>query len=513
MLPKIVIMGRPNTGKSTLFNRIIGKRRALTDATPYLTRDAISESIVWNNFELEFTDTAGMDLDVKTKLNRSIVEQLKRLVAEADVILFTIDGHSQLTLLDDQIANLLRKSGKKVILLVNKADDRKLLKINYDFNKFGFKENYFVSAMHGTGVADLLDRLVEIAAEKGFEKVKPKALKLKKIDYHSDEEKEAETASEGGGKKKSSAKAQDRKRGKKNADADEDDAGGYMEEEEAEELQAFEEKKKPDYAIKIALIGQPNSGKSSLLNAVLGYERTLVCEDPGTTRDIIDMEIKFEGRNLLIMDTAGVRKNTSSYDRIEHYSVGRSITALKKSDIVVIMIDIANGVTFQDKHLLGVALDEGKGVVLAFNKIDLIKKKDLKQRIDEVTDFLHSEFNDSEFVPKVYISVIEKNNIFEPIRNAIRIFEATVNSEITTSMLNSYLTEIVSLHPPVAFKGRALKIFYAAKITSTPPTFILFVNDTGLVASSYRKYLINKFRKAFIFEGYPIRVIFRRRRK
>lgn len=503
MLPRIVIIGRPNAGKSTLFNRIIGKRRALTDSTPYLTRDAIHETLAWNGYELEFIDTAGMDLDVKSKLNKSIVEQLKRYIAEADVILFTIDGLSQLTLLDDQIANLLRKSGKTVILVVNKADDRKLLKINYEFNKFGFGETHFVSAMHGTGVADLLDRVVEVVSEKGFEKTITKGKSRKIGSYHSEAEIEAES---GGKKKKSRSKRED-------GEADGGGEDAEAESENEEERLAFEGKKKPDYAIKIALIGQPNSGKSSLLNAVLGYERTLVCEEPGTTRDIIDTEIKFEDRNLVLMDTAGVRKNTSSYDRIEHYSVGRSIVALKNSDVVILLIDISKGITFQDKHLLGVSLEEGKGVVLAFNKVDLIKKSDLKQRIGELTEFLHSEFNESEFIPKVFISVVQKTDIFEPVRNAIRIFESAVHSEISTSMLNSYLTEIVSLHPPVAFKGRALKIYYSTMVATTPPTFIMFVNDTGLVASSYKKYLINKFRKAFSFEGYPIRVFFRRRRK
>jgi|GEM_PF-178854 len=507
MLAKVVIIGRPNVGKSTLFNRIIGRRRALTHETPYLTRDALVEEFKWNELRFELVDTAGMDVNIKNKLNLKIIEFLKTYIEKADILYFVVDGFSQLTLLDEQIINLLRKSQKKILLIVNKVDDPNSYKLNYEFNKFGIKDIFFVSSVHGSGVGDLLDFTVDLLKEMGY--------------AHKSVKKSEAQPSETPGRK--SSKKSEKKTPSISKDLDgelfeelEEFGPGseYDEEKERDaelELQKLESRglvaKK---VIDIALVGQPNSGKSSYLNAILGYERTLVCEEPGTTRDSIDTKIVFGGREINLIDTAGIRKNTSSYDNIEYYSVKRSIGSLEKADVAIILIDVSKGVTSQDKHLLDLAFENGKGVVLAFNKIDLVKKKELDDLKRSIVDYMHSEFPDSANAPKFFISAENSTDIEEPLSKAIEIYEAVVSAEITTSVLNSYLTEIVALHPPASYKGKPLKIYYSTIVARTPPTFIMFVNDTNFVSSAYKRYIINKFRSAFGFEGYPIRINFKK---
>ncbi|OQA81329.1 MAG: GTPase Der [bacterium ADurb.Bin243] len=504
MLAKAVIIGRPNVGKSTLFNRIIGRRRALTHETPYLTRDALIEPLSWNDMKFEIIDTAGMDVNVKNKLNDKIVEFLKTYIEKADLIYFVVDGFSQITLLDEQIVNLLRKSGKKIVLVVNKVDDPKAVKLNYEFNKFGFKDMFFVSALHGSGVADILDFACKYFKEQGFAPVVKKAAARP---VKSEVKRERTKAKPSAKAKKAMDEEQyeELEEFDPKTDIDDDDPDAMLEKQKLEQRGLLIKK-----AIDIALIGQPNSGKSSYLNAILGYERTLVCEEPGTTRDSIDTRIDFEGREINLIDTAGVRKHTSSYDNIEFYSVKRSISSLEKADVAIILIDITRGITFQDKHLLDLAFENGKGVVLVLNKIDLVKKSELEKLSKEIIDYIHEEFPDSANAPKFFISAKKGLNTFEPLKKAIEIYEKAVNSAITTSVLNSYLTEIVSLHPPASYKGKPLKIYYSTIIARTPPTFILFVNDTAYVSSAYRRYIINKFRAAFEFEGYPIRLVFKK---
>jgi GTP-binding protein len=509
MLAKAVIIGRPNVGKSTLFNRIIGKRRALTHETPYLTRDALIETVAWNSMKFEVIDTAGMDVNVKNKLNVKIIEFLKSYIEKADLIFFVVDGFSQITLLDDQIVNLLRRSGKKIVLVVNKIDDPKSVKLNFEFNKFGMKDVFFVSAIHGTGVADLMDFAAAYFSEQGFKSVSKKSPAPKPP---AAEEKKSRSkkvvAAEARAKSKKPPVAEEYEELEEfdpNVDIDSDDPDAVLQKQKLEHKGLIIKK-----TIDIALVGQPNSGKSSYLNKILGYERTLVHDEPGTTRDSIDTLLSFEGRDINLIDTAGVRKHTSSYDNIEFYSVKRSIASLEKADVAVILIDITKGITFQDKHLLDLAFENGKGVVIAINKIDLVKKSELENLSKQLIDYLHDEFPDSASAPKFFISAQKGVNAFAPLQKAIEIYEKAVNSAITTSVLNSYLTEIVSLHPPASYKGKPLKIYYSTIIARTPPTFILFVNDPRYVSSAYKRYIINKFRAAFEFEGYPVRLLFKK---
>ena len=514
MLAKAVIIGRPNVGKSTLFNRIIGKRRALTHETPYLTRDALIEIVAWNDMKFEIIDTAGMDINVKSKLNTSIIEFLKVYIEKADLIFFVVDGFSQITLLDDQIVNLLRKSGKKIALIVNKADDPKAVKLNFEFSKFGFKDMFLVSAIHGSGVADILDYAANYFKEIGFKPVAKKTGALKPI---VDEKKRGRSAKDRDAAAKANLKSkktsgvddfaeyEELEEFDPKTDIDDDDPDAIIEKQKLEHRGLLIKK-----AIDIALVGQPNSGKSSYLNNILGYQRTLVCEEPGTTRDSVDTLITFEGREINLIDTAGVRKNTSSYDNIEFYSVRRSIASLEKADVAIILIDITKGITFQDKHLLDLAFENGKGVVLAINKVDLVKKSELDKLSNDIVEYIHKEFPDSANAPKFFISAQKGTNSFAPLQKAVEIYEKAVNSAITTSVLNSYLTEIVSLHPPASYKGKPLKIYYSTIIARTPPTFILFVNDPAYVSRAYKRYIINKFRAAFEFEGYPVRLVFKK---
>ncbi len=488
MLPKVVIVGRPNAGKSTLFNKIIGKRRALTHETPYLTRDFMTEEVAWNRVVFELIDTAGIDSTLKNTLNKKIIEMLTRKIEEAEIIIFTVDGMSQITLLDEQIANLIRKMGKEIILVINKVDGPNKLKVNYEYSKFGFKKVMSVSSVHGTGIGDLLDMITDVLKEKGHSEMP--------------EEKEPEPDEERLTKRGTTKTLSRRRRKEIEEEASKKEMASKEKDEKGNEYD-------PNAAIKIAVVGQPNAGKSSILNAILGYERTLVCEEPGTTRDSIDTNITFENRKITLIDTAGIRKNTSAYDKVEYFSVNRAIATLEKCDVAIIMIDAVKGITFQDKHILDVALTNGKGVVISFNKIDMIKGKDLESVKQDLINYLHNEFPDSAHVPKCFVSAMKNLNVFEPLQTAIRIYEAVVNSKITTSMLNSYITEIISLHPPVSFKGRMLKIYYSTMVAKTPPTFVLFVNNTKLVSSAYERYIKNKLRQAFHFEGYPIRANFK----
>lgn len=503
MLAKAVIIGRPNVGKSTLFNRIIGKRRALTHETPYLTRDALIETVAWNDMKFEVIDTAGMDINVKNKLNDRIIVFLKSYIEKADLIFFVVDGFSQITLLDEQIVNLLRRSGKKVVLVVNKVDDPGASKLDFEFNKFGIKDVFFVSAIHGSGVADVLDYAAAFFKEAGFRPVSRKAAAPRPA---AGEKKRRGAKAPAKGKKAPAAEEyEELEEFDPRDDLDDDDPDAVLEKRKLEQKGLLMKK-----AIDIALVGQPNSGKSSYLNSILGYERTLVHDEPGTTRDSIDTTLEFEGREINLIDTAGIRKNTSSYDNIEFYSVKRSIASLEKADVAIILIDITKGITFQDKHLLDLAFENGKGVVIAVNKIDLVKKTELDRLSKEITDYLHAEFPDSAHAPKFFISAQQGVNAVAPLRKAVEVYEKAVNSEITTSVLNSYLTEIVSLHPPASYKGRPLKIYYSTIIARTPPTFIMFVNDPAYVSSAYKRYIINKFRAAFEFEGYPVRLVFKK---
>ncbi len=499
MLPKIVIMGRPNAGKSTLFNRIIGRRKALTHETPYLTRDAIHETLKWNGYDLEFVDTAGMDLNEKNKLNLTIIRFLKKYIADADVILFVLDGMSQVSLLDEQIASILRKSNKDVIEVINKVDDRNILKVDYEFHKFGFKTVHMVSGIHGTGVADLLDSVTALVTEKGFRKPV-----VKKYDEEAEEavRPRRNTKKNPKSKKNDEAYASQEKKSRASAGEESIEIFGGLGSEDAEEQNA--------HGQKIAIIGQPNSGKSSYLNAMLGFERNVVDDVPGTTRDSIDTHIEYKGTKLTLIDTAGIRRNTSSYDRIESYSVNRALKTLERCDVAIILVDIMKGITFQDKHILDVAFENGKGVVIAFNKIDLVKKTALEDLKKQMIEYLHQEFPDSRNVPCYFMSTLKDLAVEEPLEAAVRIYENVMGSSITTSMLNTYITEIVALHPPASFKGRMLKIYYSTMTSKTPPSIVMFVNNTTIISNSYKNYLINKLRNAFQFEGYPVRIYFKK---
>ena len=435
--PLVAIVGRPNVGKSTLFNRLIGHRVAIVEDTPGVTRDRIYQDAEWLNYAFTLIDTGGIEPANEDIIARQMRRQAELAIETADVIIFLVDGREGMTSADMDVADLLRRSNKPVVLAVNKVDAPKFEEAMYEFYALGLGDPFTISASQGLGLGDLLDEIVK--------------------DFPKDIE---ETGSE---------------------------------------------------RVNIAVVGKPNIGKSSLVNALLGEERTIVSEIPGTTRDSIDTPFTRNGREYTLVDTAGIRRKRSVEDEsIERYSVIRSLAAIRRADVVLIVCDASQGLSEQDVRIAGYAHEEGKASVLIVNKWDLVEKD--THTMNAFQKSLGADLSFMSYVPMLFISAKSGQRVSKVLDLVDRSYEQS-RRRIPTGQLNDTVSEAVTMNEPPSDKGRTLKIYYATQASVQPPTFIIFVNDTEIVHFSYERYLDNFFRKTFGFEGTPIRIFFRNKKK
>ncbi|RJE46931.1 MULTISPECIES: ribosome biogenesis GTPase Der [unclassified Dehalobacter] len=435
--PVVAIVGRPNVGKSTLFNRIVGGLVAIVENTSGVTRDRLYFDAEWLGRKFTLIDTGGIEFkDETTPLSSKMKQQAEIAVDEADVIMFLVDAKSGITPDDQQIARYLRKSSKPVLLVANKVEKFNRFEAEaHEFLPLGFGDAIPVSAVHGMNTGDLLDTLISVLPE--------------------------------------------------DAEADYD----------------------PD-VVKIAVIGRPNVGKSSIVNMLLGEERVIVSDIPGTTRDAIDTPFTYEDRNYVLIDTAGIRRKKKISEVTENYSVVRSFRAVDRSDVVLMVINAIEGVTDQDKKIVGYAHEAGKGLILVINKWDLVIKDE--KTINKYEKDIREELAFVLYAPTQFVSAKTGQRI-NKIMDLVEFVAEQTSRRISTSTLNNLLREWVHLNPPPSDKGVRLKILYATQSSVQPPTFIFFVNDPELVHFSYKRYLENQLRKNFGFEGSPIRMIMRKR--
>jgi len=433
--PVVAIVGRPNVGKSTIFNRIIGDRLAIVEDKPGVTRDRIYGSAEWNGKTFSIVDTGGIEIDTGDEIMRSVRAQAELAIDEADVIVFMVDGKAGLTHADEEVARLLFRSGKPVVVAVNKVDNPGRIDTIYEFYSLGFGDPVPISGAHGTGLGDLLDRVAEALPERTDE--------------------------------------------------------------------AYE-----DDVIRVALIGRPNVGKSSLVNAILGEERVIVSDVAGTTRDAIDTPFEKDGRKFVLIDTAGMRKRGKIYETTEKYSVLRSLKAIERADVVLVLINAVEGIIEQDKHIAGYAHEAGKASVLVVNKWDAVEKDDKTMRQFELRIRDHFQFMD--YAPIVFLSAKTKQRLHKLLPVVEHVAEQHA-MRVQTHLLNDIVADAVAVNPPPTDKGKRLRINYATQVAVKPPTIVLFVNDPELMHFSYSRYLENKIREAFAFEGTPIRIIVRKK--
>jgi GTPase len=447
MKPVVALVGRPNVGKSTLFNRLAGERLAIVDDTPGTTRDRIVSEGEWNGRPFDVVDTGGIDPTHggRTPLSvdsadfiPEIRAQALMAVHDADAVLFLTDGTSGVTSPDREVAEILRRYQKTVngqsqppiFVVVNKCENAKQRDAATEFYELGLGDPFPVSAIHGTGTGDLLDALVA-----SF----PKQVEVE-----------------------------------------------------------------PDESIKIAIVGKPNAGKSSLLNKLVGEERAIVSPIPGTTRDAIDTHIQVEGLPVTLIDTAGIRRRGKIERGVEKYSVLRSFKAIERADVVLLIIDAADGITAQDTHIAGYILDAWKSTVVLVNKWDTIPKDN--QTTEDYTSHVRRELNFMDYVPMLFISAKTGQRVDQVLPTALRVQEERM-ARISTAMLNRVLRDAQDAHPAPSHAGRQLKIYYGSQVRVDPPTFVLHVNDTKLFHFSYRRYLENQFREAYGFIGTPIKIV------
>jgi GTPase len=454
-LPVVAIVGRPNVGKSTLFNRFAGERIAIVEDEPGTTRDRVYATGDWNGRDFTLVDTGGLELEPGTHIEARVQDQARVALAEADVILFVVDAQAGLAPLDHEVADRLRRSDKPVILVVNKADNPRREHEGAEFHALGFDPTITVSAQHGRNTGDLADLLVD-------------ALPLPSA--------ESEAA----------------------ASVPEE-----LSEEELDEL-AETELGPP----RVAIVGRPNSGKSTFVNRVLGEERMIVSEIPGTTRDPVDSAVVVDGEPMILVDTAGIRRRGAIERGIERYSVLRAMKAIDRADVAVVMTDAVEGYTAQDAHVVGYVLDAGKGLVVVLNKWDAVAK-DEKTAEDRLRA-LRREAPYLSWADIVFASAKTGSRVERVLEEARRVAEERYR-RVPTAEVNRIVNDAVRDHPPSHVRNRLPKILYATQVAVAPPTFVIFVNDPELVHFSYRRYLENRIRAAYGFLGTPIRLIFRQR--
>ena len=437
--PIVAVVGRPNVGKSTFVNRIVGSRQSIVDDQPGVTRDRIYFDVEWQNKDFTLIDTGGIIPGDEDEIMLNIFTQAKVACDEADKIIFLVDGKEGINPIDYDIANVLRRSKKTIYLAVNKIDAPEHFNNIADFYALAVGDPYPISALHGSGgVGDLLEAITE--------------------DF------------------------------------------------------VIDENKTESDIIKLAIVGKPNAGKSSIVNALLGEERVIVSDVSGTTRDSIDSKVKYEGEEFILVDTAGIRKKAKVEWGVEKFAVDRAIRAIKDCDIAVLVIDAIGGLTDQDKKISQIVVESGKGLIVAVNKWDLVEDKDKQDPTAKYTQKLMHEAPFLDFAPKIFVSAKTKQRLVNIYKQANEVYEQCTK-RVSTSILNKVLLEAMAMNPPTTKKGKKLKVYYATQVRTAPPTFILFVNDEDLVQDSYKRYLENKMREAFGFFGTPIRMSFRERKE
>ncbi|MDD3170994.1 MAG: ribosome biogenesis GTPase Der [Bacilli bacterium] len=430
----VAIVGRPNVGKSSLFNRIIGDRVSITDDASGITRDRIYGKASWLNQDFRLIDTGGIILKDEP-FSKEIRAQASLAIDEADVIVMVVDVRASITVEDEDVMGILQRSNKPVIIAANKVDDNSFVEMSYDFYSLGVTDVIPISALHGIGLGDLLDKIIE-----------------------------------------------------------------YM---PAERKNPYEEG-----TIRFCLIGQPNVGKSTLSNAIVGEERTIVSEIPGTTRDAVDTVFTRNGRKFVVVDTAGIRKQGKIYENAEKYSVLRALSAIERCDIAVIILDGTNDLCEQDKRIAGYAREANRAIVIVINKWDIVEKDD--KTMKKMTEKIKIQMPFIEFAPIIFLSAIRKERVHLLLDEIEKVYN-NFNRRVQTSVLNDVLLDALLLNQPPMFNGNRLKLSYATQDDVMPPSFVLFVNDEKHMHFSYLRYLENKLRESFDFSGSPLKFTLRKK--
>jgi GTP-binding protein len=435
-LPIVAIVGRPNVGKSALFNRLVGERVAIVEPTPGVTRDRLYATVNWNGREFMLVDTGGIEVGRVEDVVARTREQTAMAIGQAGLIIFVVDAKAGVMPQDTDVANLLRKHHKNVLLVANKVESLKANAGIYEFCSLGFGVPLAVSAIHGLQSGDVLDAIVARLP--------------------------AQTVSQ-------------------------------------------TEDQPP---VRLAIVGQPNVGKSSLVNALLGTTRAVVAPTPGTTRDTTDTPIEIDGRRFVVIDTAGIRRHERAGPAVERYSVLRAVAAIGRCDVAIVVIDALAGATSQDQRIAGLATEAGKGLILLVNKIDLVAKGSFDR--SDASDILRKEFAFAPYARILYASALTKKGLAKiwPVAAEVA---GERRKRVATAKLNTILRDALAARPPSPFRGRALKVYYATQTDVAPPTFVFFVNDGRLVHFSYERYLENTLRDSFGFAGTPVRLVFRPR--
>ena len=435
MQPVVAVVGRPNVGKSTLFNRIVGARLSIVEDTPGVTRDRLYAEATWLNHKFTIIDTGGLDASSEEYIPRQILHQAQLAIDTADVVLFVVDGKAGIVEGDLEAAAIMRRSGKPIVLAVNKMDTIKQEDAAYEFYSFGLGVPMPISAANMLGLGDMLDAVCEFFPKGDF---------------------------------------------------------GDIE----------------DEVIKVAIVGKPNVGKSSIINRILGEERVIVSNVPGTTRDAVNTFYEKDGQKFMFIDTAGIRRKSKVTENIERYSLVRAVAAVDRCDVAVLVISAEDNITDQDTKIAGIAHDKGKAGIIVVNKWDAVEKDN--KTMAKYTEKIEHELKYMPYAPKLFISALtgqRLNNLFDDIKMAAQ----NAALRIQTGILNEVLVEAMAINQPPATKGIALKIYYITQVSVKPPTFILFVNDTSLLHFSYKRYIENQIRQNFGFKGTPIHFIARNR--
>ena len=432
-MPTVALVGRPNVGKSTIFNRLVGRKQAIIEDTPGVTRDRIYGKASYKDYNFNVIDTGGIDIGEET-FNKEIKAQAELAIDEADVVIFIVDGKEGITANDIAVRDILRKSNKKIVVAINKIDNKSAMDNIYDFYELGFDYYIPVSGSHNLGMDDLLDEVTSSFNKNSSDEYDPNV-------------------------------------------------------------------------IKFSIIGRPNVGKSSLVNALLNEERVIVSDVAGTTRDSVDTPFNYEKMPFVVIDTAGMRKKGKIYEQIEKYSLMRSMKAIDRSDVCVVVINAEEGIIEHDKHIASYALEAGKGLVLVVNKWDTQEDKDA---IKEYKEKMRAEFQFLSYVTVVFLSAKTKKRLHTLMPEVIKAYNNS-HREVKTSVLNDVISDAVALKAPPSYKGKRLKIFFTAQTGITPPKFTFHVNNKGLVHFSYERYLENKIRESFDLEGTPIQIEFKNR--
>lgn len=424
--PVIALVGRPNVGKSTLFNCIIGKKISIIEDTPGVTRDRIYGNATFNDYKFHLIDTGGIDSS-EDVFNNEIKIQAELAIDESDVIIFLVDGKEGLTSNDYIVRDMLIKSNKKVIVAINKTDSKQSRDHLYDFYELGFDEYVLISGEQNIGIYDLLEKATE-----NFP---------------------------------------------------------VIEEEYDENV------------IKFSVIGRPNVGKSSLVNAILNEDRVIVSDVAGTTRDAVDLPFTYHNESYVVIDTAGMRKRGKVYENIEKYSLLRSMKAIDRSDVCLLVINAEEGIIEHDKHIASYALEAGKAIIIVVNKWDVVENKD--EEMKKFIKLIRSDFAFLSYAPIVFLSALTKRRIHTLMPQILKVYENS-KREIKTSIFNDVIKDAYELNPPPSYKGKRLKIYFCNQVNTKPPTFNIQVNSKGLIHFSYERYLENKIRESFDLEGTPI---------